>query len=62
MQAEFFLAGVIALCHEYWGRILLGDDTGSGTVILPEQVSLCWSLHFTRTFCTYIDKEILIKV
>jgi hypothetical protein len=58
MQAQFFLAEVIAFCHEYWRRILLGDTTGSGTVILPDQVSLCWSPHFSRTFCTYIDKAV----
>ena len=34
MRAEFFLAGMVE--QEEDGRILLGDNTGSGAVMLPQ--------------------------
>jgi hypothetical protein len=30
----------------------------SWAVMLPDQVPVCWSMHFSRTFCTYVDTAV----
>jgi hypothetical protein len=53
---NFFLAGTKAQCDERGGRILLGDNTGGGTVTLRSIKFQCFGIALLYTsICTYIS-------